>query len=135
MAFSGLLEDQLAIRALNESYNDAVFRRHPGDWGACWTKDSVWNLAGNVVIGRDAIVALWVQTMETFSFVAFFSQMGSLDIQSNQATGVVYTREVLKLINGTEMRPVGRYEDRYVKRDGSWLYKERRYTMLGGVEA
>jgi hypothetical protein len=53
MAFSGLLDDQSAIRALNDTSNDAVFRRYGYDWGACWIEDSVWNLPGNDVIGRN----------------------------------------------------------------------------------
>jgi uncharacterized protein (TIGR02246 family) len=135
MPFTGPLEDQIAIRALNDSYADAVFRRDAADWGACWAEDGVWNLMGEDVVGRDAIVGLWVPTMESFSFVAYYPHMGSIEIEGDQARGTVYTHEVLEPKGGAEMRPNGRYHDLYVKRDGRWLFKERRYTMLRGGAA
>ncbi len=107
MAFSEPIEDQLAIRALNDSYCDAVSR-------------------------RDAIVALWTGAMGGFSFASFFSQMGSLVIEGDRATGTVYTYEVLETADGTISRPVGRYDDVYVRKGDRRLYQERRHTMLKG---
>jgi len=54
MAFSGSTDDQIAIRALIDSYTDAVFRRDADAWGATWAQDALWNLAGTHVRGRDA---------------------------------------------------------------------------------
>jgi ketosteroid isomerase-like protein len=132
MGFSGPIEDQLAIRALHDSYADAVFRRDAAAWGANWAEDGRWHLMGTTVEGRDSIVALWNGAMGGFAFVAFFRQCAAIEIDGDTAIGRVFTHEVLEGSDGTLSRPVGRYDDHYVKRDGHWLYQERRYTLLKG---
>ena len=132
MAFSGPLDDQLAIRALVDSYGDAVFRRDAGDWGANWAADACWFLMGREVVGREAIVGLWSQALAGFAFVAFFSHTGAIAVDGDLASGTVYTHEVLEGADGSISRPVGRYNDRYVRTDGRWLFAERRYTLLKG---
>lgn len=132
MSFTGQLEDQLAIRALNDSYCDAVFRRDAKDWGANWADDASWTLMGDTIHGRDAIVSLWQSAMAGFTFVAFFAQMGALRIDGDHAEGTVYTHEILEKSDGSLSRPVGRYDDIYIRRGGQWLFKERRYNFLKG---
>ncbi len=124
-------DEQAIIRLINH-YSDAVFRRDASDWGACWTDDSVWHLMGTAVQGKAAIVGLWEQAMAGFAFVAFFAQPGQIEVQGDRATGRVWTHEVLEMPDGTITRPVGRYDDVYVKQDGRWLFAERRYQMLKG---
>lgn len=132
MSFTGQLEDQIAIRALNDSYCDAVFRRDSADWGANWTEDARWNLMGQEVLGRDAIVATWEGAMANFAFVAFFAQMGGLNVDGDRAEGTIYTHEVLENADGSISRPVGRYDDIYTRVNGRWLFQERRYNFLKG---
>ncbi len=132
MAFSGPDADQLAIRNLHDSYADAVFRRDASDWGSNWAIDGRWHLMGTTVEGRDNIVGMWNGAMAGFAFVAFFAQPGAIEIDGDHATGRVFTHEVLETQEGDIRRPVGRYDDVYVKRDGKWLYEERIYTMLKG---
>jgi ketosteroid isomerase-like protein len=132
MSFTGPIEDQLAIRALNDAYCDAVFRRDPADWGANWAEDARWNLMGEDIDGRAKIVAVWEGAMATFGFVAFFAQMGALRVDGDRAEGTVYTHELLENADGSISRPVGRYDDVYTRVDGSWLFQERRYNFLKG---
>lgn len=132
MVFSGSCEDQLAIRALNDSYCDAVFRRDSENWGANWADDARWELMGQTVSGREAIVTMWTGAMAGFSFVAFFAQVGALRIEGDRAEGRVYTQELLEHADGTQSRPVGRYDDVYIRTGGRWLFLERRYTFLKG---
>ena len=132
MGFSGPIDDQLAIRALHDSYSDAVFRRDADQWGGDWAEDGRWHLMGTTVEGRDSIVTLWNGAMSGFAFVAFFSQCAAIEIDGNTATGRVFTHEVLETSDGTLSHPVGRYDDHYVKRGGRWLYQERRYLLLKG---
>ena len=132
MAFSGPIEDQLAIRNLPESYADAVFRRDASDWGSNWAIDGRWHLMGTTVEGRDTIVGMWNGAMAGFAFVAFFAQAAAIEIEGDQATGRVFTHEVLETVDGESRRPVGRYDDIYVKSDGRWFYQERIYAMLKG---
>lgn len=132
MSFTGPIEDQLAIRALNDAYCDAVFRRDAKDWGANWAEDARWNLMGEDIDGRAKIVAVWEGAMASFGFVAFFAQMGALRIDGDRAEGTVYTHELLENADGSISRPVGRYDDVYARVDGRWLFKERRYNFLKG---
>ena len=132
MAFTGAAEDQMAIRTLHESYADAVFRRDADQWGGNWAEDGLWHLMGTDVKGRGAIVSLWVSAMAGFTFVAFFSQVGAIEIDGDRATGRVFTHEVLETSDGTISRPVGRYDDDYVRQGGRWLFQSRRYSLLKG---
>lgn len=132
MAITGPIEDQLAIRALHDNYADAVFRRDATDWGALWADDAVWDLAGHTVNGKDAIVGLWTGAMSTFAFVGFFYQTGAIAIDGDTATGRVYTNETLEDLEGNLRRSIGRYEDIYVKRGGTWLYQSRSFSVLKG---
>lgn len=128
--FEGKAADQLAIRALIDSYTDAVFRRDAQDWGATWAEDAVWTLAGTEVRGREAIVGLWTQAMAGFPFVAFFAQIGHLAIQGDSATGRVYTHEFLELADGSVSRPVGQYLDVYTRTASGWKFAERHFSIL-----
>ncbi len=132
MGFSGPVEDQLAIRNLHDSYADAVFRRDAADWGANWASDGRWHLMGTTVEGREAIVTMWSGAMSGFAFVAFFSQAAAIDIDGNRATGRSFTHEVLEMPDGEIRRPVGRYDDIYVKIGARWFYQERAYSLLKG---
>jgi uncharacterized protein (TIGR02246 family) len=133
--FRGASEDQLAIRALIDSYTDAVFRRDPQDWGATWTEDALWNLAGTEVRGRDAIVGLWTQAMAGFPFVAFFAQIGHIAIDGDRATGRVYTHEYLELADGSVSRPIGQYLDVYTRTADGWRFAERHFSILKETQA
>lgn len=126
--FSGPAEDVAAIRALHDRYADAVNRRDAQAWGALWAEDAVWDLMGTRVEGRAAIVGLWSQAMAGFAFVGFFSQVGAVSVTADRAEGRVWTHEVLENADG-ERRPLGRYDDQYVKRDGAWLFAERRFSL------
>jgi hypothetical protein len=130
MSFSGPLEDQLSIRNLHDSYVDAVFRRDPIDWGANWAINGRWHLMGTTVEGRDAIVGMWNGAMAGFVFVAFFCQVASIEITGDTAIGRTYTHEVLEMPDGEIRRPVGRYDDIFVRVGDRWLYQERTYSML-----
>jgi ketosteroid isomerase-like protein len=130
MSFSGPMEDQIAIRNLHDSYVDAVFRRDPNDWGANWAIDGRWHLMGTTVEGRDAIVGMWNGAMAGFAFVAFFCQPASIEVTGDTAVGRTFTHEVLEMSDGEIRRPVGRYDDVFIKASGRWLYQERIYSML-----
>jgi uncharacterized protein (TIGR02246 family) len=124
--------DYAAICRLIDAYSDAVFRRDAGDWGACWAEDATWHLMGQEVVGRAAIVAFWEQAMAGFTFTSFFAQPGVITIDGHTASGRIWTHEVLELPDGSIIRPVGRYDDRFVRTADGWRFAERRYQMLKG---
>jgi uncharacterized protein (TIGR02246 family) len=128
IGFTGPAEDQAQIRALHDCYADAVNRRDAAAWGALWAEDARWELMGMQVDGRAQILGLWTQAMAGFSFVGFFSQVGAIVVTGDRAEGRVWTHELLDGPEG-ERRPLGRYDDVYVKRGDSWLFAERRFNL------
>ena len=121
MSFTGPIEDRLAIRETGEAYADAVFRRDAGAWAATWAQDARWDLAGTVVEGRDAIVQLWTGAMAGFSFVAFFSQLGSVAVSGDRATARHHTAEDLVTTDGKVRRVLG---------NGVWRFASRTYRIV-----
>jgi uncharacterized protein (TIGR02246 family) len=128
---SDALADELAIRDLVARYADAVCRRDQEAWGATWAEDGIWQLPGAPrTEGRAAIVALWAGAMAGFPFVVQLMHSGVLSIDGTRASGRWYLQEYLKFKDGNGMHNVGCYQDRYVKRDGLWLFAERHYAVL-----
>ena len=128
---AGTLEDDLAIRDLVYRYADAVCRRDQDAWGATWAEDGVWQLPGAPRMeGREAIVGLWAGAMGSFTFVVQIVHYGVLDIDGDKATGRWYLSENLKGADDDGRYNIGCYQDRYVKRDGQWLFAERHYAIL-----
>lgn len=118
-----------AIRALNEAYCDAVNRREAEAWSALWAEDASWDLMGHQVSGREAIRATWEGAMAGFSFVGFFCQIGPVTVEGNTARCTVWTHEVLVRQDGSESRPLGRYDDVYVNDGGAWRFAVRRFSL------
>ena len=121
---------RLAIRELIDQYNDAVMRFDADAWRETWTEDAEWELMGNAVRGRDAIVKLWQQTMQQFEYVVFQTTPGSVEIDGDEATGRVWAVEVLKPKGADKRSEHGRYDDTYRRVDGRWRFAVRRYQIL-----
>lgn len=129
MAFTGSIEDRLAIRELHDTYCDAVLRRDPDDWGALWTEDAVWSLMGTEVVGRENIVNLWNGAMSAFDAVSFLGIPASLEVNGDKASGRYQTHEVL-VEKGVTRMAGGRYDDEFRKVDGQWLYSKRIFNIV-----
>ena len=114
------MSDKEEIRNLVEKYADAVCRRDETDWSSTWHDNAIWNL-GSIppVEGRDAIVALWVQAMTGFPFVAQLIQNGTVEVNGDRATGRWYITEHLQFPekdtegNPTGLFNIGVYQDKY----------------------
>lgn len=132
MAFTGSIEDRLAIRELHDSYCDAVLRRNPDDWGALWTEDAVWSLMGTEVVGRDNIVNLWNGAMSAFDAVSFLGIPASLEVTGDTASGRYQTHEVL-VEKGVSRMAGGRYDDEFRKVNGQWLYSKRIFNVVAQI--
>lgn len=125
------VEDDRAIRDLVYRYADAVCRRDQDAWSATWTQDGIWQLpSAPRMEGRDAIVDLWASAMAGLPFVAQTPHYGVLDIDGDKASGRWYLTEHIKFPDGNGVFNVGCYQDKYVKRDGQWLFAERHYAVL-----
>jgi ketosteroid isomerase-like protein len=133
MAFTGPLEDRVAIRELIDSYSDAVNRVDAGAWGECWAEDSMWEMPDYPEWGRKEgrgnIVALWIEAMKTVPGLIMIANPGSIEVNGNEARVVTYTSEVYDQ-GGVTKRDRGRYNDICVKRNGRWLFKARSFRNI-----
>ncbi len=129
-AFSGPIEDRLAVRERIEAYSDAVFRHDAEAWIAGWAEDAVWRLPGFEVSGRAAIKAAWEGAMAGFTLAAFFATPGSIVVDGDRAKVRAYTQEILLLAAGGLRKIVGAYDDDLIKVGGVWLFASRAYEVL-----
>lgn len=134
MAFTGPVEDRLAIHELVATYGDAVTRRDGDAWGDCWAEDAVWSLSAipgmEEVKGRAAIRAAWEAAMPGWPFQVNIQTLGAVAISGDTAAGHVYTHELNTDTAGLTQRWTGKYTDTYVKRDGRWWIASRSYDVL-----
>jgi uncharacterized protein (TIGR02246 family) len=135
MAFTGPLEDRIAIQELNAFYGDAVSRRDKDDFGACFAEDATWHLPWrDPVTGRDAIITLWVEQIANYPFLSFSGYVGAIEIDGDRASGRLWTRELVADADGVSSQVAGRYDHQYVKRAGRWYYYHKAFTPLQGME-
>tara|TARA_B110000503_G_scaffold73643_1_gene113807 strand:- start:18 stop:431 length:414 start_codon:yes stop_codon:yes gene_type:complete len=136
MAFSGPIEDRLAIRELMDIYADAVNQRDAELWGSTWADGSSWKLpvipGMENVAGKENIVAAWNAGMAMFPFIFMSISVGDIQVDGDTATARAYTTEVGTTLDGTEIRPRGQYDDKLIKVDGEWLFIERIFNSLYG---
>ena len=134
MAFTGPVEDRLAIRELIEAYADAVNQNDAEVWGALWAEDSVWALPDYPEIGetrgRKAIVESWIAAMANYPGVIFVATPGAIEVDGDHAASRSYTSEVYDDASGVTKRDRGHYEDRLVKVDGRWLFASRTFKNI-----
>jgi uncharacterized protein (TIGR02246 family) len=136
MAFSGPIEDRLAIRELMDIYADAVNQRDAELWSSTWAEGSSWKLpvipGMENVTGKENIVAAWNAGMAMFPFIFMSISVGDIQVDGDTATARAYTTEVGITTDGTEIRPRGQYDDKLIKVDGEWLFIERIFNSLYG---
>lgn len=136
MAFFGPIEDRLAIRELMDIYASAVNQRDAELWAATWAEDASWRLpvipGMEHITGRDNIVKAWETGMALFPFIFMSMSIGHIHVSGNRATARSYTTEVGVMVDGTEIRPVGQYDDVLVKIDENWVFQERVFESLYG---
>ena len=123
-------DDHAAITELVAAYGDAVSRRDAQAWGATWASDATWNLMGHEVVGRDAIVALWMGAMAQFDAVSFVTAIGPIRIDANRATTRCQTHEVLRSTDGSIRRVAGVYDDEFVREAGEWRFARRVFAIV-----
>lgn len=128
--FTGPLEDRFLIRERYSAYSDAAFQGDMDAWLACWSDDGLWEIFGNPVRGKDGLRAQWVETLSTIDHMAFFSEIGSIEVEGDRATARSYTNEIVALKSGDLMKVIGQYSDNLVKQNGVWLFSQRIHTVL-----
>ena len=124
------IEDETALRNLMATYVDAANRRDGELWKSTWAEDGVWCIMGMDVIGRDNILDMWQQVLQTFEFALLLPSSGQFSVDGDSATGHWYLQELTRNTAGESTMMVSRYQDSY-RRDGDgWLYQSREYSLL-----
>ncbi|APZ99948.1 DUF4440 domain-containing protein [Sphingopyxis sp. QXT-31] len=127
MAFSGPLEDRLALRDLLDSYADAVCRNDGADWAATWVEACRWDLAGfGELVGKSAVVETWTAAMRGFPGLVFQAWPGAMTVAGDTATMRSYTCETYWR-DGEMRRDFGEYADQCAKIDGRWYFVSRQF--------
>lgn len=135
MAFSGLVEDRIALRDLLDEYADAVCRNDAGAWAVTWADDCQWELPGfGAFTGKAKIVETWKTAMTAFPDIVFHAWPGAMMIEGDKATMRSYTTETYA--RGDQVhRDLGQYDDACVKIGGRWYFAARRFRSLHRQES
>lgn len=141
MAFTGPIEDRMAIRELMDTHAHGVMTKDAELWGSIWADDAQWDLPDYPDLGgfsgkRD-IVAGWTELMKHYGLdgctkpMIYFMQPGAIEVEGDSAKAVAYTIEIFddpatqKRIHAT-----GRYDDELKKIDGHWRFTRREYRTV-----
>lgn len=141
MAFTGPLEDRVAIRELMDTHAHGVMTRDPELWGSIWAEDAYWELPEYPDLGgfdgKETIVGAWTASMRRYGLdnmtkpMIYFMQPGAIEVSGNRAKTVAYTIEIYDdPETNKRTRTTGRYDDELEKRDGRWLFTRRSYRSI-----
>ncbi len=129
MAFTGPVEDRLAIRELYGSYSGAGFAGDREAWLACWADDPVWITPAGEGEGVEALKAIWDGLWSGIEVMAFSAEITAIQVDWHRATARAYCREVSNWKDGRKVKIIGRYDDKLVKQGGEWRFQRRQFTM------
>ncbi len=129
MAFTGPIEDRIAVRELYGCYADAAFAGDGKAWLACWAKNCVWDTPAGFAEGREALTAQWDGLWSQIETMAFFAEITAIEVNGARARGRAYCREVSRWKDGSMVKVIGRYEDDIVREDGAWRFARRTFAM------
>mgnify|MGYP001183638017 CR=1 FL=1 len=80
MAFTGPMEDRLAIRELYDAYADGANRMDRAAWLAPWAPDAVWKCHYFERHGIEAIAAQYDEIMAPVTTASFFNQICAIEV-------------------------------------------------------
>lgn len=129
-------EEQLAflvaeagIRQLYGRYADAVWRKDGAAFGECFTEDAVWKIAGRTMTGREAIVSGFEASLVPSEKVMMWLGIPVLEVANGTATGRVQVTELIKRKNGTSLRTLAYYYERFVETGGVWRLQWHHFNL------
>jgi ketosteroid isomerase-like protein len=134
MAFSGPGKDRAAIQELNAAYGDAISCRDKEAYANVWAENAIWYLPwGDPIHGRETIASTWYSLIEPVLTEFYISSVGALDVKGDSATGRVWTMERVLNKDGVLVTVCGRYDDVYIRDEGSWRYLTRKFLALSDL--
>ncbi|MDP6690806.1 MAG: nuclear transport factor 2 family protein [Alphaproteobacteria bacterium] len=133
-----LLEDREAIRALRDDYHSCINDGRYGDIAALFTEDALVELGYLARYEGWAAIDTGFRGMgerERF-FIKQFIHSHSIHVDGDTGTGTSYLEARYGRF-GVSYLVSGRYDDRYARVDGRWLFSEMSidfyYTVPAGV--
>jgi uncharacterized protein (TIGR02246 family) len=129
--------DRLAIRELVEAYAHCADRRDAKGQMALFTEDTHFVVYMNAkdttpsqeLNSREALAPVFAALNQYAATQHFVGQSTILTLTADRATGEVYTMAHHLTIDGGKrhlMIAALRYDDTFVKKDGAWLFAERK---------
>ena len=129
--------DRLAIRELVEAYAHCADRRDAKGQMALFTADTHFVVYMDAkdpkptqeLSSREALAPVFADLNRYAATQHFVGQSTILALSGDRATGEVYTMAHHLTVDGAKRRlmiAALRYDDAYVKQDGTWLYAERK---------
>ncbi|MDG2005172.1 MAG: nuclear transport factor 2 family protein [Novosphingobium sp.] len=134
MAFTGTMEERLAIRELYDTYADGGSRCCRDTWLGCYAEDASWKTQYFDLSGIEAIGETFDQIMDGVAHTKVFTQIGSIEIEGDSAKIRMRQDECLFYEDGRTYELLGKYDDMLVRRDGRWLFKHRDYIVIREVQ-
>jgi uncharacterized protein (TIGR02246 family) len=121
----------IALRQLVSRYCDAVVRKDTEAFAEVWDTDATWVL-GKPIVGRDAIGAAFDKLVKQYAYLVQTAPNAVFEVDeaAGTATGRVTILEQFKKTRTGPGSLVGVYHDRYVRRQGGWLFAERRIEVI-----
>jgi ketosteroid isomerase-like protein len=128
--------DRLAIRELVEAYAHCADRRDAAGQMALFTADTHFVVYMNAkdptpsqeLQSREALAPVFAALNQYVATTHFVGQSTLFSLTGDRATGEAYCLAHHVTVDGDKRRLMVaslRYQDTFVKRDGSWLFAER----------
>ena len=133
----GEAADRLAIRELVEAYAHCADRRDAHGQMALFTADTHFAVymqaqdptPSQELHSREALAAVFADLNKYAATMHFVGQSTILTLTGKRATGEAYTLAHHLTVESGERRlmiAALRYDDTFVKKDGAWLFAERK---------
>ena len=131
MAFTGPVEDRLAIQDLYGTAADASSRGDKEEWMGTYAEEGCeWNSHIFQCAGKAAIGAQWDELWAGFEKVGFLATIGSIEVTGDSAQARCTAREIIRLKDGKVFNLIGLYRDELVRVGGQWKFTRRNYEPL-----
>ena len=119
-------DDIVAIRSLVDRYSAAANRLDSSGMAAVYTNDAELVAFGNSIAGRDAIEAVFAQTMGMFDVMNQICSGGVIAIDGDRATGHWTITELSKRSNFDKLEIfLGNYDDDLIRTPDGWRFARR----------
>ena len=130
MAFIGSIEDRLAIREFYDAFAYASSLGDKEEWLSMWAEGCRWKTYLFNLTGKDALSEQWDALWANFDKASLLCNVGSIEVNGEQAEVKMVVREQIKLKSGGIVKQAGSYQDTLVKQDGRWLLSSRDYERI-----